>query len=110
MSEKTQIEEMANVLEKAKIDALATIGSMNHGFGMWYAKALYNDGYRKQSEAEWISVEERLPDGNGRFLTVDGKGNMMTCYFGGRFGWFASVCDKNAITHWMPLPEPPKTE
>jgi hypothetical protein len=49
-----------------------------------------------------------LPDGNGRFLTVDKKGDMMVCYWEKRFGWFASVCNKNAITHWMPLPEPPK--
>ena len=58
--------------------------------------------------AEWISVEERLPDENGRFLTVDKKGDMMVCYWEEHFGWFAMVCNKNAITHWMPLPEPPK--
>ncbi len=64
-------------------------------------------GHRKQSEAEWISVEERLPDENGRFLTVDKKGDMMVCFWEKHFGWFAMVCNKNAITHWMPLPEPP---
>jgi hypothetical protein len=58
--------------------------------------------------AEWISVEERLPDENGRFLTVDKIGDMMVCYWEKHFGWFAIVCNKNAITHWMPLPEPPK--
>ena len=57
--------------------------------------------------AEWISVDERLPDENGRFLTVDKKGDMMVCYWEKHFGWFAMVCNKNAITHWMPLPEPP---
>ena len=57
--------------------------------------------------AEWISVEERLPDENGRFLTVDKKGDMMVCFWEKHFGWFAMVCNKNAITHWMPLPEPP---
>ena len=57
---------------------------------------------------EWISVDERLPDKDGRFLTVDKKGYMMVCYWQTRFGWFASVCNKNAITHWMPLPEPPE--
>lgn len=47
MNEKEkQIEEMAEVLEAAKINALATIGSMNDGFGAWYAKALYNAGWR----------------------------------------------------------------
>lgn len=60
--------------------------------------------------AEWISVDERLPDENGRFLTVDEKGDMMVCYWEEHFGWFAMVCNKNAITHWMPLPEPPGTK
>ena len=54
--EKQAIEEIASVLEQAKIDALATIGSMNEGFGMWYAKAIYNAGYRKQREGEWVTV------------------------------------------------------
>ena len=54
MSKEKQIEEMASILENAKIDALATIGSMNHGFGRWYAQALYNAGCRKQSEGEWV--------------------------------------------------------
>lgn len=58
--------------------------------------------------AEWISVRERLPDENGRFLTVDEKGDMMVCFWEKHFGWFAMVCNKNAITHWMPLPDPPK--
>ena len=56
-NEKQAIEEMADILEQAKIDAHATIGSMNYGFGMWYAKACYNAGYRKQRVGEWLSVE-----------------------------------------------------
>lgn len=106
MSEKTQIEEMANVIEKAKIDALATIGSMNHGFGMWYAQALYNDGYRKQSE--WISVEERLPEKSGRYL-VYGSFAGMPLICGAHYDKYNGFGDDD-FTHWMPLPEPPKPE
>jgi hypothetical protein len=71
---------------------------------------LINDAFTEDvaPRAEWISVEERLPDENGRFLTVDKIGDMMVCYWEKHFGWFAIVCNKNAITHWMPLPEPPK--
>ena len=54
MEQEKQIEEMAEILEAAKINALATIGSLNDGFGMWYATALYNVGYRKQSVGEWV--------------------------------------------------------
>lgn len=55
MSKEKQIEEMADVLERAKVNACATIGSMNSRFGMWYATALYTEGYRKQSEGEWVT-------------------------------------------------------
>lgn len=110
MSKEKQIEEMYEDIYGA-ITNNSVVDITHGGFigidtdGL--TKELYDDGYRKQ---EWISVSERLPDGNGRFLTVDKKGDMMVCYWEKRFGWFASVCNKNAITHWMPLPEPPKGE
>ena len=69
------------------------------------AEYLYNAGYRKQSE--WISIDERLPDEQGRFLIVDKEGQMNTAFYTPRFGWFSHFRIKN-ITHWMPLPEAPK--
>ena len=53
-----QIEEMAQVLETAKIKALATIGSLNNGFGEWYAKALHNADYRKADEVRKETAEK----------------------------------------------------
>lgn len=51
----------------------------------------YVVGYRKQSE--WISVDERLPD---------------EAYFGnGLFRWSDNE-EFVPVTHWMPLPQPPK--
>lgn len=52
----------------------------------------------------WIPVTERLPDGEAwdRVLVYTDEGNIQTapkCKVGN--GW---------ITHWMPLPEPPKEE
>lgn len=58
MSKEKQIEEMAEVYYKARLKARETLGSMNEGEEMWYSKAFFEAGYRKQ---EWISVEERLP-------------------------------------------------
>ena len=106
--DKQAVEEMAEVLEEAKINAHATIGSMNGGFGMWYAEALYNAGYRRQSE--WISVEDRLPKDNVPVIVYKNKysevyGNMETAYIHNGI-WRGSIGE--AITHWMPLPEPPK--
>jgi hypothetical protein len=48
-NQKQAIDELAQVLDKAKEDALATIGSLNRGWGTWYAEAVHNAGYRKQS-------------------------------------------------------------
>ena len=49
-----QLEEMAEVYNKARLKARDTLGSMNEGEEMWYSKAYYEAGYRKQSEGEWI--------------------------------------------------------
>ena len=61
MSKEKQIEEMADVYYKARLKARDTLGSMNEGAEMWYAKAFYEAGYRKQSEGEWIDAN---PDGH----------------------------------------------
>lgn len=45
-----QIEEMAKDLEEARYYAMATVGSLNNGFGGWYGAYMYNQGYRKQSD------------------------------------------------------------
>lgn len=68
------------------------------------AEKMTAKGYRKQ---EWISVNERLPDREGKYLayTTRGTVEMARCYT-------YHVDDKPQfdywITHWMPLPEAPK--
>lgn len=37
-----EINKLAYVLDKVKLDAISTIGSLNNGFGQWYAKAAYS--------------------------------------------------------------------
>ena len=81
---------------------------------------------------EWISVDDRLPEEDGSYLvTTNSFGNRQSV----KFRWFAkdgenvdaydlagqkdvwylydSECGYvsiNSVTHWMPLPEPPKGE
>ena len=53
--------------------------------------------------AEWISVKERLPEDdkyNGTVLATDGS-IVITAPP-------SSVTEDGFITHWMPLPQPPK--
>ena len=71
---------------------------------------------------EWISVEERLPDEGTDVLVFTGFGRMdvlhihmesyTICGIGPRSGesgkkpsWEPGGA---SVTHWMPLPEPPK--
>ena len=60
--------------------------------------------FRKQ---EWISVEERLPDRQGQFLIADEDSGVRVALWMKQLGW-VSQFSSNKITHWMPLPEPPK--
>ena len=115
MSKEKQIEEMANDYYEAMLKASNTIGSMNYGAPKWYAKELYNAGYRKQSE--WISVDERLPNKYGKYLTY-GKPNYSSYvdilyYNPNRSVWYLfdnewGDCEVDDVTHWMPLPKAPK--
>lgn len=69
--------------------------------------------------SRWISVEDRLPETDDRVLVwyCDKDGDFFPAV--GRYGekeerWITDVDDNDhawppvKITHWMPLPEPPK--
>ena len=78
--------------------------------------------YIKQLEAaqpKWISVEERSPDDHGNFITKIHCDNgdwieVNTFDYMEKEWWHDAVnCTAKAtdfVTHWMPLPEPPKED
>jgi hypothetical protein len=78
---------------------------------------------------EWISVEDRLPEEDGTYLVYKAKINVRDVLGFVEDGievdeedlnglkniWFAYDSEwgyypVNTVTHWMPLPEPPKGE
>lgn len=67
---------------------------------------------------EWISVNDRLPEANERVLATDGEyiGEaymQANTEFMRDFGVYAAtwiLIYGTNVTHWMPLPEPPKKE
>lgn len=72
-------------------------------------------------KTEWISVDERLPEEDGWYITytnANGKDNgviaqrLVTTTIKGkktrRWEWQTRVSPW-IVTHWMPLPEPPRT-
>lgn len=69
----------------------------------------------KYSEAvtKWTSVEERLPEGGGSVLIYSPFGGVAEGTYSEHYKrWVQyrwSVFEPE-VTHWMPLPEPPKEE
>ena len=74
MNRDKQIDEMAKDIEQARIKATDTTNSMNYGFGGWYAKELYNAGYRKASEivGEIIKDLVNFADDNKKQMLING--------------------------------------
>lgn len=161
MSREKQIEEMTNDLCNIECKGMKCNVC---GTGCEYrilAEALYNAGYRKQSEpfsrphekgGEWISVEERLPEsekivlvsalsktfryrhtlmvahiGHHEFTTEDSDWREYEgdteydeendCFWIPECWYEVNSVEDNGnwiidsdydVTHWMPLPEPPK--
>ncbi len=65
---------------------------------------------------QWIPVTERLPEHCVTVLSYDGRNyrTVKTDSYDHCFECWLSdmgdILDRNTVTHWMPLPEPPKEE
>lgn len=65
---------------------------------------------------EWIDVNERLPRHHKSVLMFDSDTDMMVGYYDSKIQLWQGeyneyVYDKaTKVTHWMPLPEPPKND
>lgn len=58
---------------------------------------------------EWVSVEDRLPEENTTVIVATDNGIVFQCLYS-YDGW--DLWDDNDvnITHWQPMPQPPKGE
>lgn len=115
MSEEKQIEEMAKILCGMKNGCDGCMWDKVHCNEKNYAVEIYNAGYRKQEEGEWISAEnppEEYRDECGELIPflVCCQGTVYpfrAMYDGANWGDGIGVLK---VTHWMPLPEPPDTK
>ena len=57
---------------------------------------------------EWISVNDRLPEQGEEAICIAADGDMMIGKYT-EWGWMFP-CYFEDLTHWMPLPLPPKGE
>ena len=67
---------------------------------------------------DWISVKDRLPETGGYYLVHQMNPRFKTSfiqtarYSETRGTWLGAqaLCSLDFVTHWMPLPEPPKED
>ena len=91
------------------------------GFGNWMFANGYNTG-TLAARPQWISVNDRLPP-MYHMVLITGKnsvggsfGVIKGSHDGDKAGWYRddvaeyAKSREDVITHWMPLPEPPKEE
>ena len=69
------------------------------------AKAFLSEHFAEQ---RWIPVAERLPE-QGQNVIVFSGGNLQPEVFAYHF-WSEEYNSWKGVTHWMPLPNPPKGE
>ena len=125
----TQIEEhIFNAIQEvaADVDKEELIKALQ------YDRNQYEQGYMDgKLENKWISVNDRLPDENGRYLCYCGESFIKTTdiysfaknlkkvdkydFRDKKAGWYSydsewGYFERSGVTHWMPLPEPPKED
>ena len=64
---------------------------------------------------EWISVNDRLPEPWKQVLIYSRHDFCESAFYIGvpgkwRVTWNHKMLDADSVTHWMPLPQPPKGE
>ena len=119
-------EKLMELLEERRMQASEVLGSMNKGFGAWYADHLIANGVTLAEDnnvpSKWIPVTERLPKPyvdvitlrqdlisqnyhacGLEYITLRGEADI-PAWSKDHLTW------KNKVTHWMPLPQPPKGE
>ena len=97
-------EKMVELVKRAIID-------WEHGDASeWIADHLISNGVTVQ---EWISVDDRLPENEKEGVLIAlrwGEVDIGWCEDGRWGSEFVNEYEDGEVTHWMPLPEPPKGE
>ena len=104
-------EKLIELIAKAKY--ICTNDYSDHTEDEYIADTLLDNGVTVQ---EWISVEDELPEVGGYVVCI-AKRNPFSRFMPmvariEKNGWVNPMTEQyiSEVTHWMPLPEPPKGE
>lgn len=100
-----QIEELAQVIAYSCIDLVESSCGEGECCVSCLATKLHKEGVTIQ---KWIPVTERLPEYETEVLTYRKSGISVETRW--RTYWDYDEFSDSPVTHWMPLPEPPKGE
>ena len=104
-------EKLIELIAKAKY--ICTNDYSDHTEDEYIADTLLDNGVTVQ---EWISVEDELPEVGGYVVCI-AKRNPFSRFMPmvariEKNGWVNPMTEQyiSEVTHWMPIPEPPKGE
>ena len=107
-----------NLLTLADAYEKASAGKAPNGFAFNPADAAANIkaavhfiGSFGQQVPQWMPVSERLPEPGMPVLCAMPSGSvevMRKREYAGFWEWWDGDIDEIAVTHWMPLPQPPR--
>lgn len=120
-------EEKWNALNEAYDLGVDSVLHDHFGLSWDDAAELRKEVKRLQEATKWIPVSERLPEKDGCYLVTAcdegcpyGEGIwydtvvvLADYYDDGRWVWYEGVTEYDLcdiVTHWMPMPQPPKGE
>ena len=80
------------------------------GIPMWQNAMEDMQTQRNTQPIKWISVKDRLPENDNDVLVYDTDCGIVIGWCDKEIGDFAAdfISPLDAVTHWIPLPEPPK--
>lgn len=62
------------------------------------------------AKQHWIGINDRLPENNQTVIVFDNKVRVCQFFQADNDYCFLDISPKRIVTHWHPLPEPPKSE
>ena len=84
-----------------------------HNAPYWATEEAYKNGYetgKKEAGDKWVPTAERLPERFQPVIVCRKDGKVETGWRDVNDWWRVYGTRVKTVTHWMPLPEPPKED